>query len=112
MTKTSVIDRLKEACERDGDIAFRADYSGRNMYGSACVGIVGGRAACQRLIAEVIATAGQDMLDATPGDPTFSEFYALVKDLMGFASDSMGRDAILYFPAVQTEVADASAVCS
>lgn len=107
MAKVNLIERLKDACEYDGEISFRDDYSGRGMYGKECVGISGGYSACQRLIAEVIIQIGQGMQAANDGDPDFDEFEEAVRKLMNFASDSMGSDVILYFPRIKVEVAEA-----
>jgi hypothetical protein len=80
-------DTLKSICEDSGgEVEFRNSYSGRGMYGSTCVGIVGSMSDCMVVIGEVIKSA--------EGNPGFED---TVDQLLSFSTDSMGRDVILYW---------------
>lgn len=63
------------------------DYSGRNMFGKTCLGIV---------VEELENSLFR--LGKESGDYEFS------KELQNFRTDSMGRSAIIYFPTIQNVV--------
>jgi hypothetical protein len=66
----------------DGD-ALRVDYSGRAMYGSSCVAIVGKDSDLVRFTrAVVVSEMDDDWLDEV-------------------RADGMGRDTVYYWPSVQ-----------
>ena len=86
---------MKTVHYSDLDVTFRSSYSGRGMYGSKCVGIVGDRDVCMQLIGEVIVELESLSLDNFPD---------YVSALMEFSSDSMGRsDSIIYWTAIPTD---------
>ena len=73
--------------DNDSDaIEIREDYSGRGMYGATCIGfVVSSQRTVFRLIACMTEVLGLDQtLDIT----------------RKAATDSMGRDMIVYFPGV------------
>lgn len=75
---TETLDTLQDICE-ENDWDLRTDYSGRGMYGTRCVGIVG------------------------PNPLEIVEAVASQTDLRGAQQDSMGRDAIVYWPGLSAE---------
>lgn len=80
--------QLSDACdETSGEVDFRNSYSGRGMYGAACVGIVGSMQDCMSVIGQVIKNAafGNEGLDE------------VVDTLLQFKTDRMGRDVVLYW---------------
>jgi hypothetical protein len=78
-----------ELVEDDGDggtdsVDIRADYSGRGMYGTKCLGFtVSAHAASMRIAVAMSAVLGAD------------EAREIVSRTQ---TDSMGRDMIVYFP--------------
>lgn len=105
----SVQQLLKDAADQsDGQVMFTNDYSGRGMYGRSCVGIVGGRHACQEVIAAVLneMTAqllqvacdsngiDREMVDARNLCNTVQSNTSI---LMYFTIDNMGHDVIMYW---------------
>lgn len=69
----------------------RRDYSGRGMFGAACVGFVCGQGEAHGIIADCIA-AEED-----------AERREELAYIFGKArTDSMGRDIIVYFPGMKT----------
>lgn len=101
---------LKEACEAAGEdfASFRNDYSGRGMYGSKCVGIVGSTVACRLIIAEVIKEMGENLsgiAQCATHDvlcDAEKDFAEGVDTLLGFSDDSMGMGGvILYWPGLE-----------
>jgi len=73
----------------DGDsdeVGVREDYSGRGMYGAKCLGFtVSSQAAAFRLMVGMTSVLGADEAARIAGRA---------------ATDSMGRDMIVYFPGV------------
>lgn len=78
------LDQLEELADAvDG--SPRHDYSGRNMYGKKCVGVVCGEGKEFQLGVEAVAILGEEKA---------SELARNTK------TDSMGRDMIVYWPNV------------
>ena len=80
---------IKSQAEYYG-VSYRADYSGRGMYGRSCVSISGSRMDCMVVIGEVI----KDMSDSVPKD----EFSDVVDIMLDYSNDSMGLGIVLYWP--------------
>jgi hypothetical protein len=105
---------ITEACEQIGDdsVTIRS-YSGRGMYGKTCTAIVGTMTDCQRVIAEVLKQAAQDVFDSAidagdDGDREANAAYdkndqlsALIEKLVNFSWDSMGLDVVVYWPRME-----------
>lgn len=88
-------DAVLEACDYanlDED-AIRLSYSGRGMYGAQCFGIVGSDKELFLFCAGLADYVGYN--DAAPGIPARDAVQGLIEHA---ATDSMGRDMILYFP--------------
>ena len=96
--------RLNTACQEHGEVEFYNGYSGRSMYGKACVGISGSRRDCMRVISAVM----QDIAAAN-GAHGVMQVEEWFDTLLGFDMDNLGRDMILYWPQlreIETPVAD------
>lgn len=92
----SLAQLIQEIAENgDDDTRFRADYSGRGMYGRQCVGIVGDSTCLQQVIAQVIKDAHRQ------SDDLDLDFDDVVDALLDYSEDSMGRDRIFYWPSIQ-----------
>ena len=74
----------------------RTDYSGRGMFGSSCVGIVG---AVGDLARFVFALGMHSTLALTEEEPAWDEWSDV-------REDSMGTATIFYFPQVEAAVPD------
>ena len=98
---------LRDVIAEDGEhgsVRFRNEYSGRAMFGKTCVGIVGGLRDCQEVLSEVLTRAGIDSQTVQLGssrEETNRAYRELVRTLTDFRTDSMGMDAILYWPDLQ-----------
>lgn len=107
-------ERIKEVCDDYGNefITFDNNYSGRGMYGSRCIGIVGTPGDCQNIIGKVImnysmelsSTAKKAMLDEYPTTiddlaDLENEFDKAVASLLNYSQDSMGMSGVIkYWP--------------
>jgi hypothetical protein len=89
--------RLKTACQEHPDVLFRNDYSGRSMYSNRCVGIVGARRDCMRVISAVM----QDIAAAN-GAHGVLQVEEWFDTLLNYDMDNMGRDMILYWPSLES----------
>ncbi len=99
-----LVQRIRAACEDDGDISIRTDYSGRGMYGRRCVGITGSLHMCMAIISEVIKELIDDIdVDMNETEHQSAKSYACsaVDGLLAFEQDSMGYDVILYWAEIQ-----------
>lgn len=83
----SIFTVLKEACENAGYTV--RSYSGRGMYGRSCIGVE-----CENPVKAAFEIAAAMTVDYDDCEEWLSE---LARDA---STDSMGRDAILYFPSV------------
>lgn len=90
--------RINNACKEADDVKFYNDYSGRSMYGRSCVGIVGSRRDCMKVISAVM----QDIAAAN-GAHGVLQVGEWFDTLLDFDMDNMGRDMILYWPNLATE---------
>jgi hypothetical protein len=93
--------RLRAACIDSGEVSYYSDYSGRSMYGRNCVGISGLRKDCMKVISEVM----QDIAAAN-GAHGVLQVGEWFDTLLDFDMDNMGRDMILYWPNLTSEVAE------
>ena len=91
--------RLRSACFNTEDVLFRNDYSGRRMYSTTCVGIVGSRSDCMRVISAVQQDIASEY-EALGAQQVGKWFDTL---LTGFDMDNMGQDMILYWPSLKSE---------
>jgi hypothetical protein len=90
---------IQEACEYGPKVEFWPNYSGRGMYGSPCVAIVGHRQDCQQLIATVIQTMADSLeWDTKTSDDLFQQFNQYVERIMQYDWDTMGFDQVWYWP--------------
>ena len=94
---------IQEACQYGPNVEFRDNYSGRGMYGSQCVAIVGHRQDCQQLIATVIQNMAE-WLDTDDTHAPFQQFNQYVEQIMQYDWDSMGFDQVWYWPDLKPEV--------
>jgi len=107
---------IKAACNDHGDVDFRSDYSGRGMYGSRCVGIVGSYNECLRVVGAIIQQLTQQLfetaIDCDDGskDAVYAEndtVQELIGKLMAFDTDSMGRNNLLYWKDIESRADEA-----
>jgi hypothetical protein len=78
-------------------------YSGRGMMGRECLAITGSMKQCQNGIVDVLiashdATVEAMLANKHSGSTIDDPFVALIRRLLTFSSDSMGRDVVLYWP--------------
>lgn len=86
-------DLIEKFCNERNGCSFRADYSGRFMYGRTCVGIV----IDDRVYETIVALCD------------FLHEYGVecVSDTLGsISSDSMGLGQIIYFPDLNGKLGD------
>lgn len=109
--------QLKDAVDAIGQndiVEFRNHYSGRGMFKKDCIGIVGSMAECMLVIghvikemAEALVSVAKESVDpdysATPEDLCDTEmlFDQNIDILLNYNIDSMGRQYILYWPALE-----------
>ena len=77
-------------CETSLEYTLRADYSGRDMFGRECIGIV-----CQDALSM--------MADLTEYIASFDEILNIRQALGRICTDSMGMDTIVYFPDITNQ---------
>ncbi len=85
---TDLAELIEEFCGDNEDCEFYAGYSGRNMFGRKCVGIVLRGSDTYRMLMELcdfLHERGVENVSSAVG---------------GIHSDEMGLDTILYFPYV------------
>jgi hypothetical protein len=92
---TDLLDICGDAGIYDENI--RDDYSGRAMYGRECFGIVGNESDLVTFIKGVAVAAYQAGQENDDDNPVIE----LADELENVRSDSMGMDAIYYWPSVQ-----------
>ena len=90
--------RINTACKENDAVQFYDSYSGRSMYGRACVGIVGSRRDCMKVISVVMQDIAAEAVKT--GGWQLGEWF---DTLLDFDMDNMGRDMILYWPNLATE---------
>lgn len=94
---TYLIEMLENTC--DGNVSFRPNYSGRAMYGQTCVGLVGSFEDCMKVISSVICEMHEESVsDFEDEVETGIDFSEAVETLLNFRQDSMGLQAIIYWP--------------
>lgn len=89
----STIEAIADQAGLDSTEALRTDYSGRGMYGDACVGITGN---IGDLVSFVATAVREAELDETNDD--LREFVRHIEDV---STDSMGYDLIFYWRNIQ-----------
>lgn len=94
--KSRVRDAILDAAEYAG-VEIREDYSGRAMYGERCIGIVGDVADLVRVVAEAQAIVTQEA-----EEDSLSPLTSATR-IPGPKSDSMGREAIFYWPDLRVD---------
>lgn len=94
----ALIDAKREA-NISCDIDMRS-YSGRAMYGDRCIAIVGIHSECMTAIADTISAETQRLFNNMEEEaPDLVKHNFLVKNLLNFRQDSMGRDdVVVYWP--------------
>ena len=84
---------IEKFCNETNGCSFRADYSGRFMYGRTCVGIV----IDDRFYETIVALC----------DFLHESGIECVSDMLGtIHSDSMGLSQIIYFPDLNGKLGD------
>lgn len=102
-------DRVEDAA---GDLGALRTYSGRGMYGRECVGLVVHNVGeLLRFVLDLgYLEAEYDGINSEVGERIWNDVNALVSSLAAGAlatqQDSMGRDAIYYWPSVEVQSAD------
>ncbi len=76
--------------DNDGELTARS-YSGRAMYGRQCVGVT-----CENMFAAIAAITAS--VDWTDDEDLMRDW---LEALAETCSDSMGRDAIIYWPRIE-----------
>lgn len=84
----------------DNDVDVRDDYSGRAMYGSACIGYVGDEPVrfALELAAVIAGEAVGYYIDGSK--PDVDDIRDAFEEIGSMRSDSMGRSSIWYWPEV------------
>jgi hypothetical protein len=77
---------IEEFCDRN-ELNLRKAYSGRNMFGRTCIGIV-----CDNIVGVSLELA-VDLQENGMND--------LIQLMVNASWDSMGRQSIVYFPSLQ-----------
>lgn len=85
-----IAEALRTTVNQTPEVEFRANYSGRGMYGNKCISIVGSKAECNRVIAQAIILLQDD-----------EDFAPCVETLLESDVDSMGLDVVMYWPDIQ-----------
>ena len=89
----NICDLIERFCNERDECSFRADYSGRFMYGRTCVGIV----IDDRVYETIVALC----------DFLHESGIECVSDMLGtIHSDSMGLSQIIYFPDLNGKLGD------
>lgn len=92
-----------------GDLGALRTYSGRGMYGRECVGLVVSNVGeLLRFVLDLgYLEAEYDGINSEVGQRVWNDVNALVSALAGGGltteQDSMGRDAIYYWPSVEVQ---------
>ena len=85
---SKVVSLIEDFCNTTDDCRFRADYSGRGMYGRQCVGI------------DIDSLRLSVLIELT--EFLISNGIENVASVLGrVCYDNMGKGYILYFPSVQ-----------
>lgn len=87
MEKSEIIDAIRAAAYAR-DVKVYMDYSGRAMYGTNCIGIVGDLGDLVAVIARVTRDWDSD---------------EEITELNNIRSDSMGQESIYYWPRLETD---------
>ena len=100
---------IKDACEvveNSDNVNFNNKYSGRGMYGSYCIGIVGRQVDVQQVITQVALSIMEESIEGGTSDGISGQVFceaqtAMTMLLAGQGTDSMGRDVIIYWPTLK-----------
>jgi len=98
---TQLVDATHEimGLEEGEGLSFRPDYSGRGMYESTCIGVVG-QMGSEIAFAFALVKVFTDWRMMTEGMITdFDDITAFL--VMNMRQDNMGRDMIYYWPGVR-----------
>jgi hypothetical protein len=81
------------------DLELRADYSGRGMYGSETVAIVGSDRDFRQAICYAAGTIGDQPLPADPGEDPEDVFDLdqFCEEVAGLRTDSVGRSSTVWY---------------
>jgi hypothetical protein len=93
---TYLADAIKKVVENNDDYKLRTDYSGRGMYGKACVGIVA--YSPDEVLKEIIL----EINDLE--DPYYRA--DIINELFDYRTDSMGLKKIIYWPNIKADEFD------
>lgn len=113
----STFNRLQAACEETGgNVVLNESYSGRGMYGAACIGIFGQQSDCMAVIAQVVSDMTNELFETAVnavGDEETDAVYderdiilEMQRALLDFSSDSFGQDRIIYWPGLVAPVVE------
>lgn len=81
---------------------LRLDYSGRAMYGRACLGLVGNVGDYGRFVAEIAQELGSCAAADDSEWPRADHLREiLLRVTSGVRTDAMGHDMIFYFPTIR-----------
>lgn len=98
-----------EACAEDADIRV-SSYSGRGMYGAECLSISGSPEACTAVIAHVINSVYDEVIEAVEnshlGEVLHCEARRVVEMLINYSQDSLGHGVVYYWPETEYEGAE------
>jgi hypothetical protein len=96
---TDHLDEVSDMLNLDGEDSIRRNYSGRGMYGRACVGFV--------VEPGEVAAVGAALVAALVRYVDPEDLDDALDDAVGLARrarvDSMGHSAIVYFPGVTAD---------
>lgn len=107
------IQALIEEAANEIDMRFRADYSGRGMFGRSCIAVVGVRSDFSDLLAYITDRMIEEVHSASidaEGDEQMKASYQLVDQtrditskLFDYQTDNMGFDTVFYWSDIQPE---------
>lgn len=89
-----VAELIEEFCQEHEGYRFYKNYSGRNMFGKTCVGIVTDK--------NLYVTVAM-LCDIISGDECGTAFDSSADALGEICQDELGKDRILYFPSIQAD---------
>lgn len=102
---TALVDAVEEAVEAGGldvETSLRWDYSGRAMYGRACLALVGSLDDLVRFVVALTRLVGETVDYGGTYGSHVNELELLLDDVQGdVRQDQLGRDAVFYWPNVR-----------
>jgi hypothetical protein len=104
----TITDRLEDAGALDDGNDIRTGYSGRGMFGDRCLGFVGHD--CTRFAFELAVVRARGVLGFDDDeDPSVDAVRAALDDIGEPVTDSMGTQAVFYWPNITVEPSDEDA---